>query len=146
MENTTLLVVLGKSARPLDLEPLTESARERNLHLEVLILGVMPAMPVYYYGLSEYGAFGLPDDWQSDVDTANTELQTLRAAISDYLAEQGASCEVKVISGVADALPSLLSRAALTCDGIVLGDDLRGDVTLFGDVVRAAGIRDARVP
>lgn len=137
MKNATLLVVLGKTARPVDLEPLSESARERNLHLVVVILGAMPPIPVYTYGMGEYGAYALPDGWQDEVDRANADLEELRASISQYLADQGASAEVRVISGEAAALPDALVRAALTCDLVLLGDDLRDDDRLFDDVVHA---------
>ena len=141
MKNATLLVVLGKTARPVDLEPLSESARERNLHLVVVILGAMPPIPVYTYGIGEYDAYALPDGWQEEVDKANAALEDLRASISEYLADQGASAEVRVISGEAAALPDALARAALTYDLVLLGDDLRDDDRLFGDVVRATLFR-----
>lgn len=137
MKNATLLVVLGKSAQPVDLEPLSVSARERNLHLVVVILGAMPPIPVYTYGLGEYGAYALPDGWQVDVEKTNAELEELRASISQYLAKQGASADVRVISGEESALPNALAHSALTCDLILLGDDLRDDERLFGNVVRA---------
>lgn len=141
MKNATLLVVLGKTARPVDLEPLSESARERNLHLVVVILGAMPPIPVYTYGIGDYGAYALPDGWQDEVDKANAEFEALRASISQYLADQGASADVRVISGEAAALPDALASAALTCDLVLLGDDLRDDDRLFGDVVRATLLR-----
>lgn len=137
MKNATLLVVLGKSARPVDLEPLSDCARERNLHLVVVILGAMPPIPVYTDGISGYGAYALPDGWQDEVDKANAGLEDLRASVSKYLADQGASAEVRVISGEAAALPNALARAALTCDLVLLGDDLRDDDRLFDDAVRA---------
>ena len=55
MKNATVLVVLGRTAKPADLEPLTQAARDRNLHLFVLILGVMPQIPIYTYGIGEGG-------------------------------------------------------------------------------------------
>ncbi len=138
MKNATLMVVLGKSARPVDLETLSESARERNLHLSITILGAMPPIPVYTYGIGEYGAYSLPDGWQVDVEKANSELKALRTEISEYLADQGASAEVRIISGEAAALPAAMARAALTCDAIILSDDLRVDERLFAEVVSAA--------
>ncbi len=141
MKNASLLVVLGKSARPVDLEPLSESAREHNLHLVVLILGAMPPIPVYTYGVAGYGAYALPDGWQDEVDKANATLEDLRSSISQYLADQGASAEVRVISGEAAAFPDALARAALTCDLVLLGNDLRDDDRLFDDAVRATLFR-----
>ncbi len=141
MKNATLLVVLGESAKPVDLEPLSETARTGNLHLIVLILGAMPQIPVYFYGMGGYGAYTLPDGWQDDVDNANAQLETLRTEISKYLADQGASADVRVVGGEAVALPDAVARAALTCDMVIVGDDLRDDERLFSEVVRAVLFR-----
>lgn len=143
MKNATVLVVLGRTAKPADLEPLTETARDRNLHLIVLMLGVMPQIPIYTFGIGESGSFSLPLGWQTEVDEANARLEVLRNQISDYLADQGASAEVRVASGQAAILPGAVSHAALTCDLIVIGDDLRQDAPLFNDVIRAALFRSA---
>ncbi|MEH6645970.1 universal stress protein [Sulfitobacter sp.] len=137
MKNESLLVVIGKSARPVDLEPLSESAREHNLHLIVLIVGAMPPVPVYTYGVGGYGAYALPYDWQAEVDSLNSELEELRTATSQYLADQGASADVRIISGEAAALPTAIARVGLTSDTILIGDDLRKDDRLFADVMRA---------
>lgn len=137
MENATLLVAVGKSARPVDLEPLTGSACNHNLHLVVTILGAMPPIPVYTYGIGEYGAYALPDGWQDEVERANAELEDLRTEFSQYLVDQGVSANVRVISAEAAALPDALARAALTCDLVMLGHDLRGDEHLFNNIVRA---------
>lgn len=143
MENSTVLVVVGHNAKPADLEPLTETARDRNLHLIVLILGLMPQIPIYTYGIGEGGSYALPAGWQADVDEANAKLEVLRNQISNYLADQGASAEVRVASGQAAILPGAVSRAALTCDLIIIGDDLRQDAHVFSDVTRAALFRSA---
>ena len=143
MKNATVLVVIGRTAKPADLEPLTQTARDRNLHLIVLILGVMPQIPIYTYGIGEGGLYSLPPGWQTEVDEANAKLEVLRNQISDYLADQGTSAEVRVASGQAAILPGAVSHAALTCDLILIGDDLRQDAYVFDDVIRAALFRSA---
>lgn len=143
MKNATVLVVLGRTANPADLGPLTGAARDRNLHLVVLILGVMPQIPVYTFGIGEGGSFSLPPGWQAEVDEANDRLEALRDQIADYLADQGVSAEVRAASGQAAILPGAVSHAALTCDLTVIGDDLRRDAPLFDDVIRAALFRSA---
>lgn len=136
MQNSTLLVVVSQSTKPAALEPLSETARENNVHLIVVILGVMPPIPVYTYAIGEYGAYVLPDSWYADVERANAALDKLRKQVSQYLADQGASAEVRVVSGDAAAIPDALTRHALTCDGIVIGDDLRAQTQLFNGVLR----------
>ena len=143
MKNATVLVVLGRTAKPADLEPLTQAARDRNLHLFVLILGVMPQIPIYTYGIGEGGTYSLPDGWQAEVHEASIALFRLRDQVSAYLAEQGTSAEVRVASGQPAILPAAVSRAALTCDLTVIGNDLRHDASVFDDVVRAALFRSA---
>ena len=143
MKNATVLVVLGRTAKPADLESLTQAARDRNLHLFVLILGVMPQIPIYTYGIGEGGTYSLPDGWQAEVHEASIALFRLRDQVSAYLAEQGTSAEVRVASGQPAILPAAVSRAALTCDLTVIGNDLRHDASVFDDVVRAALFRSA---
>ena len=143
MKNATVLVVLGRTAKPADLEPLTQAARDRNLHLFVLILGVMPQIPIYTYGIGEGGTYSLPDGWQTEVHEASIALFKLRDQVSAYLTEQGTSAEVRVASGQPAILPAAVSRAALTCDLTVIGNDLRHDASVFDDVVRAALFRSA---
>jgi nucleotide-binding universal stress UspA family protein len=136
MENAKLLVVLGKSAKVVDLEPLCESAIAGNLHLSIVIIGTMPPVPVYTYGVGGFSSYALPFSWQGELDSAKTELNALRTAISDYGANQGASADVRVIIGEPTALSAALAHAALTSDLVLLGDDLRDDDRLFGDVLR----------
>jgi nucleotide-binding universal stress UspA family protein len=141
MKNATLLVVIGKLAKPIDLESLSEVARAQNLHLNVLVLGAMPPIPVYSGGFGMYGSYAIPSGWQDEIDKTNAILKDLRGKISQYLADQGASAEVRVISGDIPALSDTVARYALACDMVVLGDDLRTEDSLFADVLRAALFR-----
>ncbi|WP_299560688.1 universal stress protein [uncultured Sulfitobacter sp.] len=141
MKNATLLVVLGIGAKPTDLEPLSSSARDNNLHLNVLVLGGMPPLPVFNYGMGGYGGTPIPDYWHEQVDTQNRTLDQNRKEISRYLADQGASAEVRVVSGETTALMDAVAGIALACDRVVFGDDLRDDPQLFNDALRAALFR-----
>lgn len=138
MRNATLLVVLGKTAKPADLEPLSEIARDQNLHLSVQVLGAMPPIPVYTYGIGEYGSYAFPEGWQDEVDRSNAEFQEVRKQIAQYLVAQGTSADVNVISGEAATLPDAVARRALTSDLVVFGDDLHGEDFLFNEAVRAS--------
>ena len=138
MKNTTISVVLGVDAQPADLEALSQQSLENNIHLIVLLLRKLPPVPVFYMGLGEFNAYSLPEGWQADVDKANTALEAQRAEISQYLADQGASAEVRAVFGDVSGLRSAVAHAGLTCDTIIIGDDLRSDERLFKDVVHAA--------
>ncbi|MBM2291096.1 universal stress protein [Sulfitobacter pseudonitzschiae] len=138
MKNTTISVILGVDAQPADLGALSQQALENNIHLIVLLLRKLPPVPVFYMGLGEFSAYSLPEGWQADVDKANTALEAQRAKISQYLADQGASAEVRAVFGDVSGLRSAVAHAGLTCDTIIIGDDLRSDEQLFKDVVHAA--------
>lgn len=138
MKNTTISVILGVDAQPADLGALSQKSLENNIHLIVLLLRKLPPVPVFYMGLGEFSAYSLPEGWQADVDKANTALEAQRAKISQYLADQGASAEVRAVFGDVSGLRSAVAHAGLTCDTILIGDDLRSDEQLFKDVVQAA--------
>ncbi|UFE74899.1 universal stress protein [Pseudosulfitobacter pseudonitzschiae] len=138
MKNTTISVILGVDAQPADLGDLSQQSLENNIHLIVLLLRKLPPVPVFYMGLGEFSAYSLPEGWQADVDKANTALEAQRAKISQYLADQGASAEVRAVFGDASGLRSAVAHVGLTCDTIIIGDDLRSDEHLFKDVVHAA--------
>lgn len=137
MRNATLLVVVGQAAQPADLEPLGEIAREKNLHLSVLVLGAMPPVPVYTYGIGEFGSYAFPESWQEEVDRANSTFTAQRDRIAQYLSEQGVSADATIISGEAASLPDAVARRALTCDMVVFSDDLRAEDYLFNALIRA---------
>ncbi len=141
MKNATVLVVVGKSAKPADLEQLSEAARERNLHLSVLILGLMPTIPVYSYGYGGFGGYAIPEGWDAMVEETNAQLEASRDRLSQYLANQAASADVRVISGEVAAMPDAVTRSALTCDIVMLGNDLRKDGFLFTDTLHATLFR-----
>lgn len=138
MKNSVLIVVLGKAARPTDLAALSDSARENNLHLNVLILATMPQIPVSSYGTGFYGSLAIPEHWQTNIDSMNSALEKLRAEVSSYLAQQGASAEVRVASGENPFLADTIANLAQTSDTVIIGDDLRDDKALFNAVLRAA--------
>jgi len=138
MKNATLLVILGKTAKPASLEALANVARERALHLRVLILGSMPPIPAYVYGMGGFGGYSMPPHWQTRVNSVNAELEDTRKQVADFLTKQGTSAEVGVLSGELIDLADSMALRALTCDLIVIGDDLRLDEYLFDAILHAA--------
>ena len=77
MKNASLLVLVGSSLVPSDLESLSETARDRGLHLSVVVLGATPQIPTYAYGVGDFGSFAIPLRWQEQVDQVNAELNRL---------------------------------------------------------------------
>ncbi|UOA33641.1 hypothetical protein DSM110093_03476 (plasmid) [Sulfitobacter sp. DSM 110093] len=138
MQNTTVTVVLGARARPEQLDTLCRMARERNIFLIVLLLCEVPPVPVSAIGIGEFSAYSLPHGWQADVDDANLALEVQRRDLSQYFVDQGARSEVRAVCGEAAGLRHAVVRAGLTCDCILIGDDLRFDQRLFNNIVQAA--------
>lgn len=138
MKNATLSVILGADGQPDNLEALCQKAFESNMHLIVLLLCKLPPVPVFSVGLGEFGAYSLPESWQADVDKANSDLEARRTRFSQYLADHEASGEVRTVSGDVAALRSVVAHVGLTCDLIMIGDDLRSDEQLFQEIVHAA--------
>ncbi len=138
MKNATLLIVLGVAAKTSDLERVANAARERNLHLRILILGAMPRLPSYVYGMTAYGAYGVPDDWQTNVDALNSGLERAQRQIADYMADQGASVDLRVFSGAMLDLCDAVVQQAMCCDLVFIGNDLRRDGVLFHEILHAA--------
>ncbi len=138
MKNATVSVILGVNAQPADLERLSQTAVENDIHLIVILVCELPPIPVGYMGLGEFSAYSLPEGWQADIDRANAALAEQRSKISDYLADQGASAEVRAICGESSGLRTAVARAGLTCDTVIIGDDLRMDDRLFREILQAA--------
>jgi len=138
MKNASLLVLVGSSLVPSDLESLSETARDRGLHLSVVVLGATPQIPTYAYGVGDFGSFAIPLRWQEQVDQVNAELNECGRNIETYLAEQGCGADVSVLVTEPGTMPEAISRRALTCDLVAVSGDLRADNQLFHDVVRGA--------
>ncbi|MEY8120164.1 universal stress protein [Falsihalocynthiibacter sp. BN13B15] len=136
MKNATLLVVVGRSASSVDLKPLTDPAREHNLHLSVLVLGAVPPIPLYTYEVGAFSGQSIAYDWHGEVDKTNAELDQTRLQIEEYLATQGVSADVSIVSGEAVTLPDTVARRAMACDLMVLANELRQDSDLFRGLLR----------
>lgn len=138
MKNATLLVVVGKSAKPADIKPLADPAREQNLHLSVLVLGATPSIPLYTYEVGAFSGQSITYDWHAEVDKVNAELDQTRAEFAAFLAEQEVSADVSYFSGEAVALPDAVARRAMACDLMVFADELRQDSDLFKGLLRVS--------
>ncbi len=131
MKNASLLVLVAGSTKAPDLELLLQSASSARAHLSFLVLGTMPRAPVFAYGIEPYGLPAVPDNWQEEIETAQTELTTTAKAIEAYLRGSDTSGDVGVLSCEPAALPAAIARRATTCDGVVMSNDLRDNEALF---------------
>lgn len=138
MKNANVLLVLGKSSTPAEMEALATTARDRGLHLAVLVLGEAPPMPTYVYGGGIHAAFVIPDSWQADVERENAALASTSRAIEAYFAAQGVSTSAATLCAELAALPDTLARLAMTSDLVVIANTLRATPVLFHSAVQAA--------
>lgn len=141
MKNATLLVLTGTTLEPSDLEPLTRTARERNLHLGILVLGSVPHIPYYAYGLGGFDAVPMPDLLANDMNEMKDAAQEAGARITKYLTDQGISHDLRVLCTEPNNMADVIARRALVCDMVVLSDDLRDDADRFDNAVGAALFR-----
>jgi nucleotide-binding universal stress UspA family protein len=141
MKNAAVLVVIGKSSQPAEMEVLATTAREQGLMLSLLAIGEMPQLPTYVYGVGHYGSFVVPEGWQDDVAQENAALASTCQKIENYFAEQGVSVSASVLCADLPALNDAVARLALTCDFVVIADSLRSFDVLFRSAVHSALFR-----
>ncbi len=141
MEKSSLLVLLGKSGQPADIERIVERAREDNLFLSILVIGEAPDFPYYSDGLGQYGGTVMASAWQQDFEKANAALGKTAKAIKEYLAPQEVEFGVSVVCAEQVAIAEASARSAIVCDLVVVSNDLRGNASLFNVAVQAALFR-----
>ncbi len=107
MPRKTILAFMEKS------QPVSTLDRYRDMpgdewHLQVAIVGISPASPVYTLGVPPYGAFSFPDDWH---ETIQADLKSVADKANDVEAYLGE----KEIPG---------SAVTIYCDRTMLEDEI----------------------
>lgn len=141
MKRASVLVLLGKSSLPVEMENLATTARDLDWHLTLLVLGEAPQVPTYVYGVGHYGTFVVPDGWQDDIERENAALASTGKNIEGYFAEQGVSASTLVFCADQPELNDAVARLTLTHDLVVIADDLRSTELLFRSAVQVALFR-----
>jgi nucleotide-binding universal stress UspA family protein len=141
MKKSSLLLLLGKSGRPADIDGLIDLARANQLFLSVIVIGEAPAFPYYADGLGQYSAPAMVGDWQKDYEAENAALGKTAKTIKEYLATQEVECGVSIICAEATAISEAIARWAMVCDLVLVSNDLRLNADLFDVVVQAALFR-----
>lgn len=141
MKNATVLVLLGKSSLPAEMETLTTTARDHKLHLSLLVLGEAPQLPTFAYGVGPYGGVVIPDGWQKELERKNAELVATCKKIEVFFANQGVSASASALCAEPPALSEAVARLALTCDFVVIADALRTSSMTFRSAIQAALFR-----
>lgn len=141
MNNSSLLVLLGKSAKPADIERLVDRARGDKMYLSGLVIGEAPYFPYYAEGLGQYGVAATAQTWQKDFENANAELRKTANTLMEYLVGQEVACSVSVVCAEQIAIAEAIARSAMVCDMVLHSNDLRGNADLFDVAVQAALFR-----
>lgn len=63
MKNTPILLTIDPDTPGRVITNLANSAFEDQTHLNCLLLGAAPTLPVYAYGTPPYAGRNIPDDW-----------------------------------------------------------------------------------
>ena len=138
MQNAHVLVLIGKSSTPSSLKGLAAMARENALHLSVLVLGTIPPIPAYSYGIGHYGTFETPLDWREDLESSTKELHEVAEGFAAMLAEEDVEADIRVLCSDLRGMRESIARKALTADIVIPSPDLRIDAHIFDEALRAA--------
>ncbi|MEQ8659047.1 MAG: universal stress protein [Hyphomicrobiales bacterium] len=138
MNKASVLVFTSGKADLAALERLCNVATKRDLHLSIVVLGRLPALPIYAAGMGGIAAIGDYGDWQQQLENTKAELDSRAQGIKLSLDKHGVACDVSVFSADPAAFSDALARRALTCDLVMVLGDLRSDTELFDDAMGAA--------
>ncbi|MEO8244300.1 MAG: universal stress protein [bacterium] len=138
MENCSILFLVGATPDPSALDRIVMSARATGMHVSILVVGLVPAVPTYAYGLDAYSVFPFGETWSDDVAATRKTLTDTAKRLGIRLSEEGISGRAGAPCSDVPAGHNTVARMALTTDALLISDDLRGDATLFDAVVKAA--------
>ena len=135
MENSTILIVIGKDTSLGDLAKNLEAIRAIPAHAAVLIVGEAPPFPYYALGINSYGTAVMPNEWLEAVSENRKVLEAKEVEVQRLLQQHDVSGDVLIVSGEPSVLADAIARRAMLCDMAFVGDDLREPDTLFRQVI-----------
>lgn len=138
MNKASVLVLTNGHASPADIDSLCGAATKRDLHLSVLVLGRLPTIPIYSTGMGGIAAIGDYGDWQKELESTKADLESRADSVRNTLVDRGVTCDVSVFSADPGAFADALARRALTCDLVMVLDDVRADNELFDNAMSSA--------
>ncbi|MGB3245079.1 MAG: universal stress protein [Sulfitobacter sp.] len=138
MNRRTILYVMNADTPDNQMSEAAEIAAQEENHLSCLILGASPALPMYAYSASPYGALNIPDNWTELVSEAQQELQDRVQAVEALLAKSNASGDVRPAMCVTVDMKHIVARAARVSDEAYFAANLRDTPDLLREA--ASGI------
>ncbi|AXI45248.1 universal stress protein [Sulfitobacter sp. SK012] len=125
MKNTTTLFVLDQDTPDAIVRDMAEAAGHDNTHLKCLMLGLLPALPAYAYGMSAYGSMAVPDNWAEPIDTARRALNSRVQDLEIILSKSGVSGDVQSSLCAAADIKHVVTQCAQVSDIACIAPNLR---------------------
>lgn len=138
MRNSSVLVLVGRRSDPAALRGLAAVSREKAMHVSLLVLGTIPRVSVYTYGVASYGAIDIPSDWHERLEKNAGELAAAAEAHAEMLAKEGVEADVTVLCAELYGIRDSIARRALSADIVIPGGGLREEGELFAEALNAA--------
>jgi nucleotide-binding universal stress UspA family protein len=123
MKNTTTLLVIDPETPDGVITDLANSAFEDQTHLNCLMLGAAPTLPVYAYGAPPYSGMNIPDDWGQSLHATRKALTTRETQIEVLLAHSGVSAGIQSLLCASLDIKNIVAQHARVCDIAVIASD-----------------------
>ena len=138
MLNSSALVVVGADPATAAFRTIADVARDRSMHLSVLVTGILPSLPVHSYPVSPYGSFEIPEAWHELVEDQAKAASATADLLREILAAERVDADLRVQCADQTDLQAAISRRSLSADVVVLEHGLRRDDALFRTLLQAA--------
>lgn len=125
MKDASTLVVIDRETPDSTIHEFAEAASTDQSHLSFLLLGPIPALPVYAYGVPPYAGKNIPDNWSDIVSEAQDEHDTRANEIERLMAQSGVSGQIRAVLCPASEIRVFVAQQARACDVAYLAPNLR---------------------
>jgi nucleotide-binding universal stress UspA family protein len=125
MKNTTTLLVINCDTPDSLISEHAEAARASDIHLQCLMLGSAPALPLYAYGTPPYGGMNIPDNWGETLNAVRKGLTTRETEIEAVIARSGASAQIHSLLCATIDIKNIVALHARVCDVAHIAPNLR---------------------
>lgn len=135
MQNSTILITVGKDTALDELAAKLETIRAIPAKVAILLVGDLPRFPYYAVGVPPYGGVDIPPEWQAAISENNAALKAKKDWIETLLQQHDLAGGVSVIAAEPAQISDAVARRAMLCDVALVSNDLRASDPLFHRVV-----------